>query len=163
MPFIFYAKNSKYVEIFKAICHYVYKRGKKEDLCMEEALKIAKNNDIEEITLEEIVLEEIVPEGVSENTGDNSRENSEKSSEQPKEDKKDAPTVKAKEEPVDVEIMATWAGRPTVRTKGHPARDGWWLVYHPDDDDWYYLPEKNVKPAPKHRRLRDLFKKQAEK
>jgi hypothetical protein len=25
MPFIFYAKNSKYVEIFKAICHYVYK------------------------------------------------------------------------------------------------------------------------------------------
>jgi hypothetical protein len=130
---------------------------------MEEALKIAKNNDIEEITLEEIVLEEIVPDGVSENTGDNSRENSEKSSEQPKEDKKDAPTVKDKEEPVDVEIRATGAGRTTVRTKGHPARDGWWLVYHPDDDDWYYLPEKNVKPAPKHRRLRDLFKKQTGK
>jgi hypothetical protein len=129
---------------------------------MEEALKISKNVDIEEITLEEIALEEIVPEGASENTGDNSRENSGKPPEQPEDDKKDAQTVTTKEKPVDVEIMATWVGRPTVRTKGHPDREGWWLVYHPDDDDWYYLPEKNVKPAPKHRKFKDLFRKKAE-
>jgi hypothetical protein len=131
---------------------------------MEEALKISKNVDIiEEITLEEIVLEEIVPEDAVETTADNSQENPEKPADSQKDSEKTTPAVEAKEEPVDVEIMATWAGRPTVRTKGHPARDGWWLVYHPEDDDWYYLPEKNVKPAPKHRRLRDLFKKQTGK
>jgi hypothetical protein len=108
-------------------------------------------------------LEEIVPEGAAESAADNSQEKPEESSEHSEDEKKSAQAVVAKEKPADVEIMATWPGKNPVRTKGHPAREGWWLVYHPGDDDWYYMPEVDIKLLPKHKKLKDLFKRHADK
>jgi hypothetical protein len=51
--------------------------------------------------------------------------------------------------PVDMEIMAVWSKNPAIQTKGHKVKENWWLVYHPEDNDWYYLPDKNVKPIKK--------------